>query len=175
MYERHENEQYFFDEDTIAHLSRFVQDYERPCCLCTPRVGERLASLGRDVAVLDPDERFGGLAGFRRFDLYRPEYPGWMEQSYGLILCDPPFFKVSLSQLFAAVRLLARHDFAQPLLIAWLERRASAIEGTFAPFGLRATGYRPGYQTVRPTEKNRIAFFGNLSDEEHRRLASAGA
>ena len=70
------------------------------------------------------DERFADLAGFRRYDVHRPE---WLDAEYGVIVCDPPFFRVSLSQLFDAVRIVAGNDFTKPLLISYLRRRASAV------------------------------------------------
>ncbi len=168
MHENHQREQYFFDPPTIAHLVGFLAGFDRVCCLCAPTLGRALAEAGRPVTVLDIDERFADVPGYRRYDLYRPE---WLGERFDLLLCDPPFFNVSLSQLFAAVRLLAAHDFAQPLLLSYLCRRAANLCGTFARFELRATGYRPGYQTVDTAERNAIEFFGNLSEDEHRRLA----
>jgi hypothetical protein len=172
MHERHENEQYFFDAPTLDHLAEFVGGFARPCCLCAPRLGQELERRGVAARVLDVDERFAGLRGFRRWDIYRPE---WLGEEFGRIVCDPRFFNVSLSQLFTALRLLARHDWRQPLLVSYLTRRASSVLGTFAPFWLEPTGYHPGYQTVRKVARNEIEFYGNLGAEAHARLAGRGA
>lgn len=169
MYERHENEQYFFDEPTLSHLADFVQNFENPCCLCAPLLGTELERRGIRVATLDVDERFSHLRGFRHYDIYRPE---WIGETFGLIVCDPPFFKVSLSQLFQAIRTLSRNDLNQPLLLSYLCRRSTNVLGTFARFGLQSTGYQPSYQTVQRAERNHIQFFGNLGEEQHRRLAT---
>jgi hypothetical protein len=171
MYELHEHEQYFFDPPTLQHLADFVEGFERPCCLCAPLLGQELERRGLDVRVLDIDERFAHLKGFRRWDIYRPE---WLGEEFGLIVCDPPFYNVSLSQLFSAIRLLSRHDYSQPLLVSYLVRRASSLMGTFARFGLEPTGYRPSYQTVQKVERNEIEFFDNLGAESHARLPSKG-
>lgn len=160
MHERHEHEQYFFDAPTLATLADAVAGFARPCCLCCPRLGQELERRGLEVRTLDIDERFASLRGFRRYDIYRPE---WIGEAFGLIICDPPFFGVSLSQLFTAIRLLARHDYAQPILVSYLARRAPNILGTFAHFGLQPTGYHPGYQTVQAVARNDIAFFGNVN------------
>ena len=169
MYELHENEQYFFDEETLGHLSEFVSQFQAPCCVCCPLLGQRLSEMGVPVTILDIDERFGKTPGFRHYDIYRPE---WLGLEFDLIVCDPPFFNVSLSQLFAAIRILARNDFQQPVLISYLHRRANAILGTFAPFEIRPTGFFPTYQTVQDSEKNRIEFFSNLPETEIRRLST---
>lgn len=162
MYERHENEQYFFDDETVNRLADFVIEngFVLPCCLCCPLLGRELANRGVETRILDSDERFADVAGFRAYDLYRPL---WTGEKYGIIICDPPFFKVSLSQLFHAIRVLAQHDFAQPLVVFYLSRRAQNVTGTFARFDLRATGWQPRYQTVQRVERNQIEAFGNVS------------
>lgn len=170
MYERHEHEQYFYDKPTLEHLADFLSGFENPCCLCAPLVGKTLAERGHKVAILDIDDRFAAVPGYRRYDIFRPE---WVGEAYDVILCDPPFFNASLSQLFAAIRLLARHDYTQPMLIDYLSRRGSNLCGTFHRFGLASTGYFPGYQTVRSKAKNDIEFFGNLGEEALRRLVPA--
>jgi hypothetical protein len=171
MDERHENEQYLFDAPTLARLAGFLSGWERVCCLCAPLLGQHLARHGVAVTILDIDERFAGTPGFRRFDIYRPER---LAARFSLIVCDPPFHKVSLSQLFAAVRVLSRYDLQQPLLISFLERRSAAMLGTFAPFGLRPTGYRPSHLTVQPGERTRVQFFSNLAEERLLPLTSPG-
>ena len=158
MEEQHHREQYFFDEETLRALADVVERFERPCCLCAPMLGRELHRRGRAVRVLDVDERFADLAGFRRWNLYRPEHLG---ETFDLIVCDPPFFNVSLSRLFNAVRLLCHYDFETKLMISYPVRRRNAIMGTFAPFGLRSTGCRPGYLTVQKCEKNDIEFYAN--------------
>jgi hypothetical protein len=162
MDERHENEQYFFDAPTLTRLSDFLSGQEHVCCLCAPLLGQHLSRRGAAVTILDIDERFADTPGFHRFDIYRPER---LAARFSLIVCDPPFHKVSLSQLFRAVRVLSHFDLQQPLLISFLERRSAALLGTFAPFGLRPTGYRPSYLTVQPVERTTVQFFSNLAEE----------
>lgn len=166
MHEQHQREQYFFDPATITHLADFMQGFARPCCLCTPMVGRELVWRGVAVTILDSDERFADLPGFQLYDLYRPI---WLGQVFDLILCDPPFFNVSLSQLFQAIRLLSRYDTSQPLLICYLKRREANLRGTFAAFNLQPTGYHPSYLTVQAAARNEIEFFSNLPlDQLHR-------
>ena len=163
MEERHEQEQYFYSRDTVLHLADFVQTFSFPCCLCTPLVGQELVKRGKRIRILDIDTRFSQLPGFCFYDLYRPK---WLEEEYDLIICDPPFFKVSLSQLFQSIRLLSHYNMKQPLLISYLKRRAASLIGTFSPFGLAASGYSPDYLTVQMTSYNEIEFFTNLPKEK---------
>ena len=122
-------------------------------------VGRELAKRQVRARVLDIDERFSDVAGFVRYDIYRPL---WLGEHFGVIVCDPPFWKVSLSQLFGAVRLLAKHDFTQPLAICYPTRRSANLMGAFARFGLQPSGFSPKYRTVQDTERNQIEFFANF-------------
>ena len=168
MNERHEHEQYFFTPETAAHLAACAARFERPCCLCAPTVGVLLGERKAGARVLEIDERFAATPGFLRYDVYRPRP---LDEAFGLILCDPPFMKVSLAQLFAAVRTLARGEVSQPLLICYPRERALALTSTFAPFGLVPTGYCPRYVSVQAHAPGEIEFFGNLSAELHAELA----
>jgi len=169
MIEKHEHEQYFWTPETVNGLADFLAEFEHPCCICAPMVGAELARRGKRVTNLDRDTRFSEHAGFRPYDLYRPEY---LPERFDIILCDPPFFVMSLSQVFQGLRVLAQYDFTQPLLIAYVARRSESIIGTFTPFGLRATGVSPAYVSVQNIERNRIELFGNLSDPQQARLAA---
>jgi len=161
MYELHENEQYFFTEETIDELTRFLGGYSPVCCLCAPSLGKRLSENGHDVHILDIDKRFENCKGFHYWDINRPE---WTGRKYEMIICDPPFFNISLSRLFAAIRLLAQNDFQQPIMVSYLERRAENIIGTFAKFNLQRTEYFAQYQTVQRCGRNDIRFFSNRTD-----------
>lgn len=167
MYELHENEQYFFAQKTLDELEVFLAGYSPVCCLCAPSLGERLATNGQDVRILDIDRRFERTKVFRYFDINRPE---WTGEKYGIIVCDPPFFNISLSRLFTAIRMLAQNDFNQPILVSYLLRRAENLIGTFSKFGLQGTGYFPEYQTVQKCQRNDIIFFSNIAEDMNRRL-----
>src|SRR5579871_2762930 len=45
--EHHQNEQYFFDEETLSTLADFVETFNRACCLCAPMLGRELHRRGR--------------------------------------------------------------------------------------------------------------------------------
>lgn len=170
MQERHEHEQYFFAPPTVRGFATFAATFERPACLCTPMVGALLAQRGHPARLLEIDERFATTPGFLAFDLYRPRT---LDERFDLILCDPPFEKVGLSQLFAAVRVLAHGDFTQPLLLCYPSERAAAVQGTFAPFGLTALDAYPRYVSVQAHGPEGIRVYGNLGPARHAELARA--
>ncbi|MEM6507562.1 MAG: hypothetical protein AAF711_19150 [Planctomycetota bacterium] len=160
MQENHANEQYFFDTPTLGRLRVVLARFEDPCVLCAPLLGRSLHKHGQAAAVLDIDERFADLPGYRRWDVSRPEP---IDQAFGLILCDPPFFNVSLSQLFRAIRLLAKFDMSTPIAVGYPARRERALLGTFAPFNLQPSTFRLGYQTVQDQAgRNDIRLYTNF-------------
>jgi hypothetical protein len=135
-------------------------------------LGRALVHSGRSPRILDIDDRFSGTRGYRRWDIQRPER---LPETYDIIVCDPPFFNVSLSRLFRAIRVLAQERFDQPLLVSYLRRRSEALLGAFRPFNLEATGFLPVYVTVQPAERNDVEFFGNLGTEMHAALRNAAS
>lgn len=165
--EHYFREQYFFDPPTLARLADFAQGFARPCCLCAPLVARELAARGVSVRLLELDERFASVPGFRRYDLSQPE---WLNETYDLILCDPPFFRVPLRQLFVALRTLSHFNFGQPLLLCYLTRRAPRLLGSLAQFGLAPTGYIPGYATADTGGKRAVEFYSNLPGTLTQRL-----
>lgn len=162
MDENHQAEQYFFDDATLDALAARVMRASSPMLVCAPLLGRRLWDAHRvSLPVLDADRRFDDLPGFVEFDLHRPRP---LESPPDLIVCDPPFFGVSLSRLFRALRTLAHGDLRTPIILFYLRRRASAVLGTFAPFDLQLTDLRAGYRTVQdtgPGQRNEIVAFAN--------------
>jgi hypothetical protein len=163
VHERQEIEQYFFSGETLDDLARLAMRFHNPCCLCTPSLGEELEARGvEDVTTLDLDARFAFLKGFREYDISEPEP---LDETFGVIICDPPFLSVSLERLFQTVELLSHGDHAQSLLINYLADRARVITRVFSPFGLRPTGYYPGYANIQNLGRNRMELYGNLGPE----------
>lgn len=168
MNERHEHEQYFFDAPTLAWFVAQLEAFDHPCCLCTPTLGRALAQRGKAISLLDIDERFVDVTGFQHFDLTAPR---WLGKTFGAIVCDPPFFNVSLHQLVQAVRLLSQHNVEQPLFMTYLKRREAAFLRAFQAFRLRPTGVHCGYETVIASARNTIEVYSNVP-HVHPKIAS---
>jgi hypothetical protein len=169
MYELHKNEQYFFDTQTLEHLASFLSKYNSIGVLCAPLLEKALADNKKTITLLDINERFYNIPGFLHWDIYKPQR---LPQKFDIIICDLPFFNVSLSQLFKAIGILSHYDVEQKLLISYLHRRGNAFISTFSPFGLESTSFYPGYVTVKKIDKNKIEFFGNLGNEVHTSLSN---
>ena len=163
MDELNQNEQYFFDEETLSYLSKVLLRWDSICCLCTPLLGQYLAERRNGITILDIDTRFDKVSGFKYYDLSDPK---WLDEKYDLIICDPPFFGVSFSNLIDAIRKLSHYDLNQKLMICIVQRRSGKLLEIFSEFGLLPTGYFPTYQTVNTDDKTKIEFFSNLSPEE---------
>lgn len=159
MYERHENEQYFFDKPTLDHLSEMLLPHRAVCVLCAPLLGRAIVERGHPATILDIDERFADVQGYQRYDIFRPHH---LDTQFDVVFCDPPFFNASLSQVFRAIRMLAHHDWSQRIGLTYLARRETAVLGTFARFGLKGTEYFPTYQTLQNREKNLIRLYANF-------------
>ena len=155
--ERHEREQYFFDAVTVREWAGVAARFENPCILCAPTVG---AELKGRATVLDTDERFAVYAGFRRWDLNAPDH---LQDRFGVILCDPPFFAVSLGRLAAAIDLLSGYDPAQPVAVTYLKRREKPLLEALGRFALAPTGSRPRYRTVDTSGRNEIEVYANFA------------
>lgn len=167
MYELHEHEQYFFDKATITQLTTFLSQFESICTLCAPMIGKALNDLKKDVTILDIDDRFSTEKGYLNWNIYKP---AWINKTFDIIFCDPPFFNVSLSQLFKAIRTLSHNNFDQNLMLSYLSRRSEAITGSFHLFHLQPTGYFPTYVTVQKIERNQIEIFSNIDEDQTKLL-----
>ena len=100
--ERRDLEQYFFTKKTIQDLmTSFTMAVSNPeelekklCLICAPTLAKAFhETYGITVTILDIDERFKDLPGFRYFDLQDPVA---FENEFEYIFFDPPFFYISL-------------------------------------------------------------------------------
>ncbi|MBN1214145.1 MAG: hypothetical protein JXA99_01760 [Candidatus Lokiarchaeota archaeon] len=162
MDELYRNEQYFFDKNIEEILLNFIKLFKNPCLLCAPKLGREILNKGIPCTILDIDKRFSDIAGFQYFDLTKPYWIG--ANKFGIILCDPPFFNIKLSELFRAIKLLSQYDFSQYLFISYLVRRSKKFLNIFKAFNLKPSGFIPSYKSIEKSEKNKIEFYTNLPD-----------
>ncbi|MBY9006092.1 MAG: hypothetical protein KGD63_04985 [Candidatus Lokiarchaeota archaeon] len=168
MDELHENEQYFFEKNTEIRLFNFLKEFENPCLLCAPKMGEIFARNAIKCSILDIDKRFSNISSFQYFDITRPN---WIAgNKFGIIFCDPPFFNIKLSQLLRAIKLLSQFDFSQFIFISYLVRRSQKFLNIFNSFNLKPSGFFPIYKYVEKCKRNKIEFYTNLPKELLNRL-----
>ena len=130
--EDHAYEQYFFDAATCAELVALMRRYDRPLLVCTPSLAVAAEAAGVPHVLLDRDERFAFLRGFRPFDLHNPAAtaPALAGYAHDVVICDPPFANVEIPTLRAALDALAPDEArrAAPLYVAFNARREGALE-----------------------------------------------
>jgi hypothetical protein len=156
--ENRQREQCFFDAATVREWAAVAALFDNPCLLCAPTVGAECRDLR--AATLDVDTRFAVVPGFRSWDLKSPAH---LNDRFGVILCDPPFFSVSLGQLARAIDVLAQFDREQPIAVTYLKRREMRLLEALERFGVAPTGSRPGYKTVDNTGRNEIEVYANFA------------
>jgi hypothetical protein len=93
--EDHAYEQYFFDETTRETLCGLIARFERPLLLCVPSLAVLAEESGQPYLLLEKDERFSFLTGFRPYDLLDPT-PAPIDVPCDAVIADPPFGNIEL-------------------------------------------------------------------------------
>ena len=165
--EDHSCEQFFWDEQTRSSLLELLAPYERPLLVCAPALAVAAEEAGRPYLLLERDERFSFLSGFRPFDLERPSSSAGLFDGGAradAVLCDPPFANFELRRLRAVLEQLVPEEPAPaPLFLAYNGERAAEVRSAFA--GGRWHDIEPlaplGYESVSPKMQSRIVLFGS--------------
>jgi hypothetical protein len=159
LFEDYSREQFFWDGPTLDRLVGFCSGWSRIGGICCPMLESRMQGEGPDIHTFDIDERFSDLPGFIRWDLTRPQ-TGF--GGYELLICDPPFEKISLETIFSSLQTLAS-GFQQSLLIAYPLHRVEEVETVFAPWNVRLTSIQVRYLSV---DGNPVVWYSNLPQAE---------
>jgi hypothetical protein len=162
MEELHENEQYFFTKEFenwfVGTIVNFFQG-KKICCVCCPMIGARLVEAGMDVKILDIDRRFEKYEQFIYYDIKDPKY---LDYEFDLIVCDPPFFNVSFTELLKAIKTLTHFTMYKSIFMTYLYRREIKFLDMFADYDLYRIKDRPQYKTLDVTDpKNDIRLYCN--------------
>eukprot|EP01104_Vermistella_antarctica_P017363 TRINITY_DN6143_c0_g1_i1.p2 TRINITY_DN6143_c0_g1~~TRINITY_DN6143_c0_g1_i1.p2 ORF type:complete len:153 (-),score=36.04 TRINITY_DN6143_c0_g1_i1:73-531(-) len=108
------------------------------------------------------------LSWHRMYDLLCPT----PQEDFGVIICDPPFFQVSVRELFNAVSVLAKQDFSTKILIAFVARNETELLRVFAPFAIRRTTFRLSYTTVKSSRWSNYALYSNWDAPGMKRIGA---
>lgn len=157
--ERYDLEQYFWTEDTVNRLLKSLEFMDNCCCLTTPSLGEGFFRIGREEVVLDIDTRFDYLPKFRYFDIRAPVA---QEEDFRIIILDPPFFYLSMEQIYNSVLAITKGNFDTKILIGFLKREEKTLLTTFKKFNLRETNFKLEYATTRPNKWKNYALYSNI-------------
>lgn len=154
--EDHAYEQFFFDDSTVETLLTLLSRYRRPLLFCAPSVAVAASKAGLPYRLLDRDDRFGFLEGFRVFSIERAEQLAVQcvgDYDYDAVLCDPPFSNIEVQQVRDVLDILAsagsdeqerRRRARAPLYFAFNQKRESELLRSFGDrqlVGKAALGY----------------------------------
>uniref|UniRef100_A0A914Z4Z5 N6-adenine methyltransferase n=1 Tax=Panagrolaimus superbus TaxID=310955 RepID=A0A914Z4Z5_9BILA len=158
--ERHDLEQYFWTESTVKRLMNSLNDfYEECCCLTTPSLAHGWHLEGREEWLLDIDRRFEYLPKFRYFNLITPEN---IEEDFQIIIFDPPFFYISMEQMYKAVCKIVKDNFKTKILIGFLKREERELMRYFGIFGIKPTNFLLEYAQVKPNKWKNYCLYSNV-------------
>ena len=156
---RYDLEQYFWTEDTVNRLLVSLKFMDNCCCLTTPSLGVGFNNIGREEVVLDIDKRFDYLPKFRYFDIRTPQE---QEEDFRIIILDPPFFYLSMEQIYNSVLTITKGDFNTKILIGFLKRESKILLETFKKFNLKETNFKLEYATAKPNKWQNYALYSNI-------------
>jgi hypothetical protein len=159
--------QFFYTAATARRLAASLDAYARPCCLCTPRLAWEWFVRGRTVRLLDYDQRFSSLPGFRRFDLLRPEPLG---EDFDVIVVDPVYYPAHT--VARAVRVLMPSPPTAALYMSFPVQRESELLSAFADYGLRPLKTRLTWCNVKREDQGKFRLYGRAPLPERRRDGS---
>ena len=158
--ERRDLEQYFWTTETVHKLMTALRYQFDPCCLGTPSLAYAwYFEENRSEWLFDIDERFNYLPKFRYFDIRSPEN---VDETFRIIVCDPPFFYIPMKEIFTAVETICKGDYNTKILIGFLKREETTLLKTFAPFQLTRTNFPLEYAHVKPNKWTNYALYSNI-------------
>jgi len=159
--ELREVEQYFFTEEVIKNLIDSLEYEENIVCLGTPAVADGFYKFKQKIVTcLDIDSRFNYLPGFQFFDILNS--PDEINFKTDLLIIDPPFFKMSLVELYNCVEKLTGGNKSTKITFAFVHREERALLNIFKSYNLQLTKFQLEYRTVEPNRWNNYALYSNF-------------
>ena len=157
--EKRELEQYFWTSKTVKDILNACQYITDTCCFTTPSLAHAFHEEGREEKLLDIDERFKYLPRFEKFDIKNPHS---MDESFNIIVIDPPFFNISTKELFDATNIITNNDYSTNIIIAYLKRFEYPLLETFKPYGISETNLMPEYAHIKSNKWRNFKIYSNI-------------
>jgi len=161
MKENHDYEQYFWTKETVDNFLQSIQYMciEETCCFTTPSIAHALHENGRDEILLDIDKRFNYLPKFKYYNAYHPEQ---LEDTYKLLIIDPPFFIVPIEIIRDAVDVITNKDYSTCIIIAFLKRAEKRLRDAFKEYKLFPTTFALQYASIKPNKWSNFVLYSNV-------------
>ena len=160
MPERHEYEQFFWTRDTVLRLMKACEFIPDACCLTTPSLAYAWHQNGREELLLDIDERFADMVP--RYRYYDVRVPTAVNETFQIIIMDPPFFVVPIADFRRAVDVITGSDFKTKFMVGFLKRKEKELLQIFAPYRLRRTAFNLEYASIKPNKWRNFCLYSNI-------------
>lgn len=165
--EKRELEQYFWTSKTIKDLLKACEFISETCCFTTPSLAHGFHKKGIEQKLLDIDERFNYLPRFEKFDI---QHPHKINETFNIIVIDPPFFYISTKQLYDALNVLTNHDYSTNIIIAYLKRFEYPLLETFKNYGISETNLTPEYAHIKENKWRNFKIYSNIDLPNMKRI-----
>jgi hypothetical protein len=159
--EKRNLEQFFWTSDTVKKILNACQYITECCCFTTPSLAEGFHNNGEEQVLLDIDERFDYLPRFEKFDIINPHVPKG-SGDFNIIVIDPPFFNISVKQLFDATNIITNNNYNTNIVIAFLVRYEFPLLETFKPYGISETSTPLEYAHIKPNKWRNFKLYSNI-------------
>lgn len=159
--EKHAWEQFFWTRDTVGRLMNacnFVYE-QKTCCFTTPSMAHAWHETGRDEVLLDIDTRFEYLPKFKYYDARKPYS---LDDSFRLLILDPPFFAVPIEQIRDAVDVITKKDYTTKILIAFIKRGEQRLRTAFRHYNLQPTKFELQYASIKDNKWSNFVLYSNI-------------
>jgi len=165
--ERRDLEQFFWTSKTVRDLVEACEYISDTCCFTTPSLAQGFHNNGREEKLLDIDERFNYLPRFEKFDIRNPHN---LNETFNIIVIDPPFFNISTKELFEATNVITNNDFSTNIIIAYLKRFEYPLLETFKPYGISETNLMPEYAHIKENKWRNFKIYSNIDLPNMKRI-----
>ncbi len=159
--EQHAWEQFFWTRDTVDRLMKACNlvYVEKTCCFTTPSLAHAWHNEGRDEVLLDIDTRFSYLPKFRYYDARDPKE---LDETFRLLILDPPFFVVPIEQIRDAVDVITKKDYSTKIIIGFLKRAEKRLRVAFKNYNLVPTRFELQYASIKDNKWSNFVLYSNV-------------
>ncbi len=159
--EIHAWEQFFWTCHTVHKLMEACKYIyiDETCCLTTPSLAHGWSEVGRNEVLLDIDTRFNYLPKFKYYDIHDPQV---LNQTFRLLIFDPPFFLIPMEQLLEAVNIITNNNYTTKIMMAFLKRAEKELRFTFKKYDLMPTNFELQYVSIKPSKWSNFCLYSNI-------------
>lgn len=159
--EQHAWEQFFWTKNVVDKLMEACKYtyVEEMCCLTTPSLAHAWHEQGRDETLLDIDTRFSYLPKFKYYDVRDPKI---LDDSFRLLILDPPFFLIPIEQIRAAVDVITKKNYETKIIIAFLKRADKRLKEAFKKYDITLTTFELEYASIKSNKWANFGLYSNI-------------